>query len=169
MAKSLLVILLLATNAVPIAHGFQQPPSSLTHHHHHHHHHHLIRLHSTVEDTSTSTSTSTDTIVTSPITGSETNIKYPTKRGSVVDSRLFIDYKTTSNTNKESSSNNSYDDEEEESSPLLALRLNHILFASHEMATSTLDKLTKSQWNFEEMASIVSNCELRGGWKYWLG
>ena len=164
MAKSLLAILLLATNAIPIAQGFQQPPSSsittATLIHHTHHHHHLIRLHSTVEDTSTSTS---EVVVTSPITGSETNIKYPTKRGSVVDSRLFIDYKITSNTNEKiSSSNNSNDDDDEEeaSSPLLALRLNHILFASHEMATSTLDKLTKSQWNFEEMASIVSNCEL---------
>eukprot|EP00970_Alexandrium_tamarense_P017848 scaffold11732_cov181-Alexandrium_tamarense.AAC.5 len=34
----------------------------------------------------------TPTKITSPITGSETNIKYPTQRGSEVDSRKIINY-----------------------------------------------------------------------------
>lgn len=41
---------------------------------------------------------------------------------------------------------------------MLALRLSHILFASRDLAAQTLEKLTKSEWNFEEMARAVSNC-----------
>lgn len=101
-------------------------------------------------------------VVTSPITGSETNIKYPTQRGSEVDSRKIINYNTN---------NNSDDDSDNGASPLLALRLSHILFASKELATQTLDKLTKAEWNFEQMATSVSNCaETReeGGSVGWL-
>lgn len=123
------IALLLAS----IAHGFQ-PPAAIGHRQHRITHH--VPLHSSTEERTTE-------VVTSPITGSETNIKYPTARGSAVDSRLFIDYKTSTSS---------------DGSPLLALRLSHILFASKEMASQTLDKLTKAEWNFEEMAEKVSNC-----------
>lgn len=82
-------------------------------------------------------------VITNPITGSETNVKFPTARGTTTDARKFITYSAPS------------DDSE---SPLLALRLNHILFASEELAKQTLVKLTKAEWNFESMAEAVSNC-----------
>jgi tRNA-2-methylthio-N6-dimethylallyladenosine synthase len=97
-------------------------------------------LRSTVESTEVNTG---------PITGTKTNIKYPTARGSQVDSRLIVDYKPK---------NHGETGPVASSSPLLALRLSHILFASHELATQTLEKLTKAEWNFEEMAKVVSNC-----------
>eukprot|EP00984_Skeletonema_dohrnii_P002985 scaffold1010_cov117-Skeletonema_dohrnii-CCMP3373.AAC.16 len=128
--------------------AFQPAPSLSSHHHHHH------PLASTVAGNE-----ETVQIVTSPITGSETNIKYPTQRGSEVDSRKIINY----NTNNDDNNNNA--------SPLLALRLSHILFASKELATQTLDKLTAAEWNFEQMATSVSNCaETReeGGSVGWL-
>ena len=130
--------------------AFQATPPS--------HHHRPHPLASTVAG-----DTDEATVVTSPITGSETNIKYPTKRGSEVDSRKFINYSTTNNNNSNDSDDNS--------SPLLALRLSHILFASKELAKQTLDKLTKAEWNFEQMATSVSNCaETReeGGSVGWL-
>jgi hypothetical protein len=123
-------------------HAFQL--SSFEHHPHyfqHHPHGNAIvsssrsRLHSTTESKAV-------------------NVKYPTVRGSEVDSRLFIDYKKTT-TSKSSSS-----------SPLLALRVSHILFASRELATQTLKKLTSTStttaasedWNFEHVAKSISNC-----------
>ena len=127
-AVAALVLLVLAS--VPLTHTFQ-PQLSIRYGVH--------SLYSTTESTE---------VITGPITGSKTNIKYPTARGSQVDSRLIIDYKTK---NDEVGTGPS-------SSPLLALRLSHILFASHELATQTLEKLTKSEWNFEEMAKVVSNC-----------
>jgi len=145
-----ITVFLVAIAAIPTAHSFQQT-SKLCTHHHHPSSAINTQLYSTIEDITNKA------VVTSPVTGSETNIKYPTARGSSVDSRLFIDYKTPQN--------------EEEGSPLLALRLNHILFASTELAKQTLDKLTKSEWNFEEMAKIVSNCEVtrdEGGSVGWL-
>jgi len=84
-------------------------------------------------------------VITNPITGSETNVKFPTARGTTTDARKFITYGTPS-------------DADGGESPLLALRLNHILFASEELAKQTLDKLTKAEWNFESMAGAVSNC-----------
>eukprot|EP00985_Skeletonema_marinoi_P014831 scaffold7552_cov179-Skeletonema_marinoi.AAC.1 len=75
-----------------------QPASSLSSHHHHH------PLASAVAGNE-----ETVQIVTSPITGSETNIKYPTQRGSEVDSRKIINYNTKN------------DDENNNASPLLAL------------------------------------------------
>ena len=128
--------------------AFQPAPSLSSHHHHH-------PLASTIAGNE-----ETVQIVTSPITGSETNIKYPTQRGSEVDSRKIINY----NTNNDNDNNNN-------ASPLLALRLSHILFASKELATQTLDKLTAAEWNFEQMATSVSNCaETReeGGSVGWL-
>ena len=113
--------------------AFQATPLS-------HHHHHRPLASTVAGDTDEAK------VVTSPITGSETNIKYPTKRGSEVDSRKFINYSTNNN-----------DNSDDNSSPLLALRLSHILFASKELATQTLDKLTKAEWNFEQMATSVSN------------
>jgi len=146
-----IAVFLVVVAAIPRTYSFQQTSKLLCTHHHHQSSAINTQLYSTIEDTNK------EVVVTSPITGSETNIKYPTARGSSVDSRLFIDYKTPQN--------------EEEGSPLLALRLNHILFASTELAKQTLDKLTKSEWNFEEMAKIVSNCEVtrdEGGNIGWL-
>jgi len=136
------VLLIAVISTAAIVHGFQPPISSSSGHHRQNTH-----VHSTIEEPTE--------VITSPITGSETNIKYPTARGSAVDSRLFIDYKKSNNGKKSSSSN---DDDDDGTSPLLALRLNHILFASTELASQTLSKLTKSEWNFEEMAKAVSNC-----------
>jgi len=34
----------------------------------------------------------------------------------------------------------------------------HVLFASEELARQSLDKLTTAEWNFEQMASVLSNC-----------
>ncbi|KAL7513204.1 hypothetical protein ACHAXN_010256 [Cyclotella atomus] len=62
------------------------------------------------------------------------NVKYPTMRGSEVDSRKII------------------------SEPLLALRVGHVLFAGEELARQSLEKLTSAEMNFEQMASILSNC-----------
>jgi len=121
MHHALAITLLLASS--PIIHGFQHPISCQ------HQQRHITTRHAPLHSTTESTE-----VITSPITGSETNVKYPTSRGSQVDSRLII------------------------SDPLLALRLSHILFASEELATQTLEKLTKSEWNFEEMAKAVSNC-----------
>ncbi|KAL3778777.1 hypothetical protein HJC23_002683 [Cyclotella cryptica] len=70
----------------------------------------------------------------SPSAVGTTNIKYPTLRGSEVDSRKIV------------------------SEPLLALRVGHVLFASEELARQSLDKLTTAEWNFEQMASVLSNC-----------
>lgn len=118
----------------PTTQAFQLPSSC----------HHRTSLASTVAGNE-----ETAVVVTSPITGSETNIKYPTKRGSEVDSRKIISYTVQNGDN---------DNDENGSSPLLALRLSHILFASKELATQTLDKLTAAEWNFEQMAESVSNC-----------
>ena len=136
------IVLIAVISTAAIVHGFQSPISSSSGHHRQNTH-----VHSTIEEPTE--------VITSPITGSETNIKYPTARGSAVDSRLFIDYKKSNHGKKSSSSN---DDDDDGTSPLLALRLNHILFASTELASQTLSKLTKSEWNFEEMAKAVSNC-----------
>mmetsp|Transcript_25555 Transcript_25555/g.43631 ORF Transcript_25555/g.43631 Transcript_25555/m.43631 type:complete len:779 (-) Transcript_25555:99-2435(-) len=156
-ANPIPLLLLLAASSPPITHGFQTQqslPLSAScrrqqqgqRRRQNNIHHRRIHLHSTTEDRTTE-------VVTSPITGSETNIKYPTSRGSEVDSRLIINYNTQNNNNGDSSSS-----DDDGSSPLLALRLSHILFASEELATQTLEKLTKSEWNFEEMAKSVSNC-----------
>jgi tRNA-2-methylthio-N6-dimethylallyladenosine synthase len=137
-----------------------QPPSC--HHYRHHHHPLASAVVGNVEEAAA--------VVTSPITGSETNIKYPTRRGSEVDSRKIINYKTQ-NSNRSSVDNNDEGSNSGSSSPLLALRLSHILFASKELASQTLDKLTSAEWNFEQMATSVSNCaETReeGGSVGWL-
>ena len=74
-----------------------------------------------------------------------------------MDSRLIVDYNpkqaTTTGTNDDDANTSS-----SSSSPLLALRLSHILFASTELAKQSLDKLTKAEWNFDKMAMVVSNC-----------
>lgn len=134
--------------SLTFVHSFRSPP----YHNnfpiaHQYHKHSNCRLHSTAERT-------TDTK--SIITGN--NVKYPTARGSEVDSRIIIDYKTkqqqqpTDDDDASSSTTSS-------SSPLLALRLSHILFASEELAKQSLEKLTKAEWNFEAMAKVVSNCK----------
>ena len=134
------VIIILSPSSSTSTQAFQPP--------YHHHNHQYRPLTSTVTGNEEAAA-----IVTSPITGSETNIKYPTQRGSEVDSRKIINYNISSN-----NSNNKDSDTSSSSSPLLALRLSHILFASQELATQTLDKLTKAEWNFEQMATSVSNC-----------
>ncbi|KAL7546633.1 hypothetical protein ACHAWF_009966 [Thalassiosira exigua] len=88
--------------------------------------------------------------VVGPVTGSETNVKYPTARGSEVDSRLIVDYGGGAASAASS--------ESQAQSPLLALRLSHILFASEQLARETLEELTAAKWNFEETAKVVSNC-----------
>lgn len=85
-------------------------------------------------------------IVTSPITGSETNIKYPTARGTVTDARLIVKHGHLVHGGAD------------DSNPLLALRLSHILFASRDLAKQTLRKLTTAEWAFEDVARAVSNC-----------
>ena len=74
-----------------------------------------------------------------------------------MDSRLIVDYNpkqaTTTGTNDDDANTSS-----SSSSPLLALRLSHILFASTELARQSLEKLTKAEWNFDKMAMVVSNC-----------
>ncbi len=62
-------------------------------------------------------STTEEPEVISPITGSVTNVKYPTQRGAEVDSRKIINY-----------------NEKVGEGINLALRLSHILFASEELA-----------------------------------
>jgi len=162
MMNALFAIASILASAPKSASGFQPTPGRRHRHdiHSHHRAHHprvprpLHRLHSTVEKSGAATTEEKEIIVTSPITGSETNIKYPTARGSLVDSRLIIDYKTSKNNNNR----NDISDDDGSTSPLLALRLSHILFASEELAAQTLDKLTKAEWNFEDMATKVSNC-----------
>ncbi|KAL3822935.1 hypothetical protein ACHAXA_011650 [Cyclostephanos tholiformis] len=128
-AVATIVLLLLVS--VPRNHAFQPHPSLRRG---------VLSLRSTAESTE---------VITGPITGTKTNIKYPTARGSQVDSRLIVDYR---------SKNRGVSGPVASSSPLIALRLSHILFASHELAAQTLERLTKAEWDFEEMAKVVSNC-----------
>lgn len=62
--------------------------------------------------------------------------KYPTERGTTVDSRKIV-------SNKEH---------------LQAIRLNHILFASEELAQSTLLDLRAASLAFDELAAQISMC-----------
>jgi len=142
-ANAITLLLLLALS--PIIHGFRLPSSC------HQQWRHTRRPYRPLLSTTESQATA---VVTSPITGSETNIKYPTKRGSEIDSRIIINYDT-----KHNSDNSNNSSEKDEQSPLLALRLSHILFASQDLARQTLRKLTKAEWNFEDIAKVVSNCE----------
>ena len=131
-------------------HAFQS--LSTQQHHHRQYRDVRSRLHSTTESSSKAV-----------------NVKYPTSRGSEVDSRLFIDYKKKTGTSSSPSpptpsdgSSSSYSTSSS-TSPLLALRVSHILFASEELATQTLDKLTSAtanteEWNFEHVAKGISNC-----------
>lgn len=132
-------------------HAFQS--LSTQQHHHRQYRDVRSRLHSTTESSSSKA----------------VNVKYPTSRGSEVDSRLFINYKKKTGTSSSPSpptpsdgSSSSYSTSSS-TSPLLALRVSHILFASRELATQTLDKLTSAtanteEWNFEHVAKSISNC-----------
>jgi len=62
--------------------------------------------------------------------------KYPVVRGTTVDSRSIVS-----------------------SQPLNAVRLNHVLFASEEMASEYLGKLRSAAMGFDELARQISNCE----------
>ena len=65
--------------------------------------------------------------------------KYPTKRGSTIDSRKII-------------AGGSGRDH------LSAVRLKHIVFASEELAEQSLASLRSAQMSFDELASQISNC-----------
>lgn len=65
--------------------------------------------------------------------------KYPTERGSEVDSRKII-------------AGGSGRDH------LTAVRLKHIVFASKELATQSLSLLRSAQTNFDDLAGQISNC-----------
>jgi len=59
---------------------------------------------------------------------------YPTERGSEVDSRKIVAQKLT------------------------AVRLSHILFASEELATNSLNELRSASLSFDDLARQISNC-----------
>ena len=65
--------------------------------------------------------------------------KYPTKRGSTVDSRQIV------------AGGSGRDN-------LTAVRLKHIVFASEELAKLSLTQLRSAQTNFDDLASQISNC-----------
>lgn len=65
--------------------------------------------------------------------------KYPTQRGSTVDSRKIIS-QGKAKTN------------------LKAIRLKHILFATEELATSSLVELRSAGLFFDDLAKQISNC-----------
>jgi hypothetical protein len=62
--------------------------------------------------------------------------KYPTARGSEVDSRKIVAGRQK----------------------LTAVRLSHIIFASEEMAVSSLKQLRSASVSFDELAKQISNC-----------
>lgn len=79
---------------------------------------------------------------------SSSSSKYPTARGSEVDSRKIIATEF-----------------------LTAVRVNHILFASRDMAVTTLQQLRSAALNFEELATQLSNCDatrIKGGEVGWV-
>lgn len=65
--------------------------------------------------------------------------KYPTQRGSTVDSRKIV------------SSGAAKDN-------LTAIRLKHIVFASKDLAVQSLEKLRSAQTSFDDLAVQISNC-----------
>jgi Uncharacterized protein family UPF0004/PPIC-type PPIASE domain len=69
------------------------------------------------------------------------NVKYPTARGTTTDARQII----------ATGMGKKY---------LEAVRLSHILFCSHELATETLDVLRSGTQSFEEVAQLVSACDM---------
>ena len=68
------------------------------------------------------------------------NSKYPTARGSEVDSRKII---------ASSSSGRNH---------LSAVRIKHILFASEDLAKQSLNELRSAGMNFDDLAMQISNC-----------
>lgn len=74
--------------------------------------------------------------------------KYPTERGSEVDSRKIVG-----------------------DQQLSAIRLSHILFSSQELATNSLGQVCLANISFDELAKQISNCaETReqGGFVGWV-
>ena len=63
--------------------------------------------------------------------------KYPTARGSEVDSRKIV----VAGRQK-----------------LTAVRLSHVLFASEEMASNSLSQLSSASMSFDDLAKRISNC-----------
>lgn len=70
-------------------------------------------------------------------TSSRPESKYPTARGSEVDSRKIVRWGGNF---------------------LEAVRLNHVLFASKDLASQSLAKLRSAEITFDELALQISNC-----------
>ena len=66
--------------------------------------------------------------------------KFPTERGTTVDSRKIVAGSSSS------------------AGALTAVRINHILFASKDLAESSLNELKKAGIQFDTLASQISNC-----------
>ena len=84
------------------------------------------------------TSTSS-TISSSSTTYGDISPKYPTQRGTTVDSRKIIE-------------------ESGGKRHLTAVRLSHILFLSNDLATMSLSRLRKAEITFDDLAAQISNC-----------
>jgi len=128
-----LLIVALWTTMLDIGYGFQISPSSSS------------EITSLIVSSRTTTTTTTTTQLDMSSTLSSNNNKkntpppkYPTRRGETVDSRKIV---------------------VSHRQHLEAMRLNHILFATEPLATSTLVLLRKASLNFPELASQISNCE----------
>jgi Uncharacterized protein family UPF0004/PPIC-type PPIASE domain len=76
-----------------------------------------------------------------PASARGANVKYPTARGTTTDARQII----------ATGMGKKY---------LEAVRLSHILFCSHELATETLDVIRSGTQSFEEVAQLVSACDV---------
>jgi parvulin-like peptidyl-prolyl isomerase len=66
--------------------------------------------------------------------------KFPTERGTTVDSRKIVAGSSSS------------------AGALTAVRINHILFASEDLAESSLNELKRAGMQFDTLASQISNC-----------
>lgn len=81
---------------------------------------------------------------TAPVSSSsvKSNItpKYPTERGSIVDSRKIIA-------------------EGEGKKHLTAVRMSHILFLNEELATMSFQKLQKAEYTFSDLCAQISLCD----------
>lgn len=66
--------------------------------------------------------------------------KFPTARGTTVDSRRIVAGSSSS------------------AGALTAVRINHILFASEDLAESSLNELKKAGMQFDVLAHQISNC-----------
>lgn len=77
--------------------------------------------------------------------------KYPTKRGSEVDSRKIIAHRFGKNSDVEYDTNSPIQ-------TITAIRLKHILFATSSLASQTLNTLRSSKILFDDLANQISLC-----------